>query len=180
MAAEEAWMRQVEESGFVGEDQPAAFLVGGPMLARSGACSRAATRSITPSARASCRATTAGTPRFKMPAFSPAISPNVDPRCSVWSMEIGVMTLTAGRSITLVASSRPPRPTSSKSASAGRAANNRNAAAVPISKAVMGSPALTRSQVVSASASASSSTSRPPSGCASRMRSWKRTKLGEV
>ena len=37
----------------------------------------------------------------------------------MWSMETGVMTLAAGASITLVESKRPPRPTSSSSASAG-------------------------------------------------------------
>ena len=54
------------------------------------------------------------------------------------------MMLSSGRSTTLVASSRPPSPTSSKSASAGCSAKAMNAAAVVISKKVMCSPALIR------------------------------------
>ena len=46
-----------------------------------------------------------------MPAFSPAIPAMSSPRYSTWSMLIGVITAT-GASITLVASQRPPRPTS--------------------------------------------------------------------
>jgi hypothetical protein len=47
---------------------------------------------------------------------------------------MGVMMLSAGASMTLVASSRPPSPTSSSSTSAGCLANAMNAAAVVISK----------------------------------------------
>ena len=52
------------------------------------------------------------------------------------------MTVSAGRSTTLVASSRPPSPTSSSSTSAGCSAKARNAAAVVISNWVMSSPPL--------------------------------------
>ena len=48
------------------------------------------------------------------------------------------MTLSAGRATTLVASSRPPRPTSRITASAGCSAKARKAAAVVISKKVIG------------------------------------------
>ena len=52
------------------------------------------------------------TPRLRMPAFSPAMAARVSPSLSWWSSETGVMTQSAGRGMTLVASSRPPRPTS--------------------------------------------------------------------
>ena len=67
-------------------------------------------------------------------------------------MLIGAITVASGASITLVASSRPPRPTSSSSTSAGCCANRQNAAAVSISKMVIGAPALARSQCSSAAA----------------------------
>ena len=54
-----------------------------------------------------------------MPAFSKAILASVSPRYCMWSKEMGISTLTRGRSITLVESSRPPRPVSSSRMSAG-------------------------------------------------------------
>src|ERR1044072_3698175 len=63
----------------------------------------------------------AGTPGLSIPAFSPAIRASVSPRNCIWSYEIGVIAVTSGRSITLVASSRPPSPVSSRSRSAGAA-----------------------------------------------------------
>ena len=51
-----------------------------------------------------------------------------------------------GRATTLVASSRPPSPTSSSTQSAGVSAKARKAAAVVISKKVIGAPALAASQ----------------------------------
>ena len=83
--------------------------------------------------------------------------------------------------MTLVASSRPPKPDLEQQ-HVGRAsrAKSRSAAAVVISKTVIGAPALTASQRRSASTSASSSTKRPPPIAPSRMRSWKRTRCGEV
>ena len=54
------------------------------------------------------------------------------------------MTASAGRATTLVASSRPPRPTSRSSTSAGCSAKARKAAAVVISKWVMSSLAVGR------------------------------------
>lgn len=50
--------------------------------------------------------------RFNIPAFSEAISANVSPRYCWWSIEIGVITVIFGWSITLVASNLPPKPTS--------------------------------------------------------------------
>ena len=54
-----------------------------------------------------------------IPAFSAAISAISVPRYSVWSTPIGVMTAT-GASTTLVASHRPPMPTSTTATSIGR------------------------------------------------------------
>ena len=51
------------------------------------------------------------------------------PRYSVWSMPIGVITAT-GASTTLVASQRPPMPTSTTATSIGASANAANAIAV--------------------------------------------------
>ena len=48
-----------------------------------------------------------------MPAFSAAMASTVSPRISVWSRPMRVMTAASGTSMTLVASRRPPRPTSS-------------------------------------------------------------------
>ena len=67
-----------------------------------------------------------------IPAFSPAISAMVSPRYSVWSTPIGVMTAT-GALTTLVASQRPPRPTSTTATSTGASANAANAMAVTTS-----------------------------------------------
>src|SRR4030081_787017 len=72
------------------------------------------------------------------------------------------ITVTSGVSITLVASSRPPRPTSSSTTSAGCCANSQNAAAVSISKMVIGAPALACSQCSNAVLNSSSLTSVPP------------------
>ena len=59
-----------------------------------------------------------------------------------WSSDTGVTTVSRGRSTTLVASSRPPRPTSSRHQSAGVSAMARKAAAVVISKKVIGARAV--------------------------------------
>ena len=80
----------------------------------SGAPTVSARSTITSQAAACCGPTTQGTPRLRMPAFSKAISARVSPRYCWWSMETGVMTVSRGRATTLVASSRPPRPTSSR------------------------------------------------------------------
>ncbi len=94
----------------------------------------------------------------------------------MWSKETGVTTDTSGRATTLVASRRPPMPTSSSTRSAGVRAKARKAATVVTSKKVMGRPALTRSTSSRMAESASSATSSP----ATRMRSLKRTRCGLV
>jgi hypothetical protein len=114
-----------------------------------------------------CGPIAAGMPGFRIPAFSKAIAPSVSPRKCWWSSETGAITVAAGRSITLVASKRPPSPTSIKAASAGTRENARNAAAVVISKKVIGKPRLTDSHSVRSAASAGSSINLP----ARRMRS---------
>ena len=68
-----------------------------------------------------------------MPAFSRAIAVSVEPSRSVWSRLTGVMTETSG-STTLVASSRPPSPTSTTASSTPASANTQNAIAVSTSK----------------------------------------------
>ena len=80
----------------------------------------------------------------------------------MWSNEIGVIAHTAGRLTRLVASSRPPSPTSSTTRSAGWRAKARNAAAVVTSKKVIGRPALTdsTSSRIGTSAASSISSSR--------------------
>ena len=95
--------------------------------------------------------------------------------------EMGVMTVSAGRATTLVASRRPPSPTSRITASAGRSAKASSAAAVVTSKNVMAAPAFACWVRFSTSARNASSMGRAlPSAPASSMRSWKRTRCGEV
>ena len=62
---------------------------------------------------------------FMMPAFSQAMRSTWLPRKSWWSSEIDVIAQAAGCGITLVASYRPPRPTSTTQRSAGVRANSR-------------------------------------------------------
>ena len=72
-------------------------------------------------------------PGLTMPAFSAATSSQVGPAYSVWSCPTLVTTAT-WPSTTLVASHRPSRPTSTTATSTATSANQRNAAAVRISK----------------------------------------------
>ena len=74
-----------------------------------------------------------------MPAFSAAISAIVSPRYSAWSTPIGVITATAA-STTLVASHRPPIPTSMTAMSTGASANAANAIAVTTSNLLIAGP----------------------------------------
>ena len=67
-------------------------------------------------------AVTNGTPAFMMPAFSPAISTSDSPRYSAWSKATLVTAVTSGCT-TLVASSRPPSPTSITATSTPSRAN---------------------------------------------------------
>ena len=107
-----------------------------------------------------------GTPRLRIPAFSPAISGRVSPRYCWWSMETGVMIVRRGRSMTLVASSRPPRPTSSRVQSAGVRAKARKAAQVVISKKVISSGRWRPRSVEQGGQRRSRRSARPPGGCA--------------
>ena len=68
-----------------------------------------------------------------MPAFSVAISSIVSPSHCMWSIATGVITATAP-SATLVASHRPPRPTSITATSTGASANAANIMPVSTSK----------------------------------------------
>ena len=82
-------------------------------------------------------------------------------------MEIGISTAASGAATTLVASERPPRPVSSNTMSALVRVKARNAAAVVISKNVIGSFLLARSHSSIRSISACSPINAP----ARRMRS---------
>ena len=68
--------------------------------------------SMAASASGRCSATTAGTPFRKMAAFSRAMASTVSPRYSTWSIPTRVTAVRRGRAA-VVASRRPPRPTSS-------------------------------------------------------------------
>ena len=68
-----------------------------------------------------------------IPALASAMSSIVSPSHSVWSSPIGVMTQVLACS-TFVASSAPPRPTSTTATSTGASANAANAIAVVMSK----------------------------------------------
>src|SRR5665213_3622228 len=143
---------------------------------KAGALRRSAWRRMTSRAISSCGPTTTGMPGLMMPAFSPAMVAMSFPRNSIWASPTRWMMVMAGRGITLVASYLPPSPTSSTTASAGWREKARNIAAAVISKKVMGSPSLTRSTSSRVAQSSSSEISSP----ASRMRSWKRTRWGEI
>ena len=86
------------------------------------------------------------------------------------------MTESAGAVMTLVASNRPPSPVSISAISAGTREKARKAAAVVISKKVIGAPALASSQAASASFSGSSPIGRPRTP----IRSLKRIRCGET
>ena len=91
-------------------------------------------------------ATVSGAPSaalVMMPAFSPAIPAMSSPRYSTWSTLIGVMTAT-GALTTLVASQRPPRPTSITATSIGASANAANAIAVSTSNLLIAGPPMIR------------------------------------
>ena len=77
-------------------------------------------------------------PAWMMPALAQAISSTVSPSHSVWSSPIGVITQTPA-SMTLVASSAPPSPTSTTAMSTGASAKVAKASAVVMSKYVSGS-----------------------------------------
>ena len=125
-----------------------------------------------------CLAEMTGMPGLIMPAFSVAMAVRLLPKKCSWSWAMGVMTeaATASGASTLVASIRPPSPTSSKRVSAGWRAKAKKAVAVVISKNVMVSLLLAVSASHNTSARAVSEMSVP----LSRIRSLNRTKWGEV
>ncbi len=116
-------------------------------------------------------------PGFTMPAFSVAMSVSAGPMVSAWSRLTLVSTATWA-SATLVASQRPPRPTSTTATSTATSANQRNAAAVRISKWVGGD-----SSSGSSSATAPMTSARASSGMGSpfhAIRSLTRSRWGLV
>ncbi len=80
-----------------------------------------------------CTALITVAPLWMMPALAQAMSSMVSPSHSVWSSPIGVITQTPA-SMTLVASSSPPSPTSTTAMSTGASANAAYAIAVVMSK----------------------------------------------
>ncbi len=118
---------------------------------------------------------TAGRLRLKIPAFSHAICSRVSPRYSTWSMPIDTTPAASGSS-TLVASRRPPSPTSTTDTSTPARANISNAIAVVASKKVAWSASTIGSRRPIQSTTASSVTGVP----SIRMRSRKSTRCGEL
>ena len=95
----------------------------------------AAQRRITAAASGRRSPMTTVIPGLMIPAFSNAIAPSVSPRCCWWSKSIVVIAPATGV-ITLVASKRPPRPTSMTPTSTPERRNSSKAAAVVASKKV--------------------------------------------
>ena len=126
--------------------------------------------SSTPWGRTAFVPSTQGLPGRMMAAFSPAMASSVSPRIFVWSSPMPV-TAHATVGTAVVASQRPPRPTSSTAASTPACANMTMAAAVSSSNSVQPRRAMsafsacTRAQAARAyeipSAKASSLTGRP-------------------
>ena len=120
-----------------------------------------------------------------MPTFCSAIFCTVSPSHCMWSMSIGPMTAASAFS-TLVASCRPPMPTSTMATSTGASANFQIAMAVSTSKklirglpcsSIRASTRSTMSLIWSQESTKSSSLSSWPSMA---MRSLMRSRCGEV
>ena len=108
-------------------------------------------------------------------AFSSAISASVAPSTASWSRSMRASSVAAGTP-TVVASSRPPRPTSSTATSTASRAKWSRASAVVVSNMVASSRATSVPSASTPSATASSGI-----GAAStRMRSRNETRWGEV
>ncbi len=135
----------------------------------STAISSSTTRGV-PARSASARSTastcgcsspvSAGTPLRKIPPFSRAISTSDSPRYSIWSRAMLVTAVATGES-TFVASSRPPRPTSTTATSTPASARQRNAMAVVASKKEAPVRSMAGRSRSAASSSATSSMGRP-------------------
>ncbi len=98
-------------------------------------------------------------PGLTMPAFSKAILSRVSPRMAVWSREMEAITAASGASMALVASNRPPRPTSSTTMSHCRRANQWKARAVMNSNSVTVSPTASWASAMGDSSSTSCASS---------------------
>mmetsp|Transcript_228 Transcript_228/g.576 ORF Transcript_228/g.576 Transcript_228/m.576 type:complete len:262 (+) Transcript_228:1166-1951(+) len=133
-------------------------------------------------AQSCCGPVTAGAPGFMIPAFSNAIFGSVSPRISMWSKPRAVMPQAAGWSTMLVASMRPPMPTSSTATSTFCCTKTRSASSVMNSKK-NGMPSSSVAFSVSVS-NVHQKFSRKTSSSAglpcSRMRSRMSTRCGEV
>ena len=103
---------------------------------RSGQPCRWACCSSTAAASGAWGPLTARPPACSTPAFSVAIRPRVGPRASVWSRPMLAKASTDRRGCTVVASRRPPRPTSSTASSTWASAKATKAAAVTSSNGV--------------------------------------------
>ena len=155
------------------------YVTSRPTTASGAPVSRQA-RSMTRAASSGCGCETTGTPGLMMPAFSAAIAASVSPSCSVWSRLMAVMTATSGAR-TFVASSRPPRPTSTTARSTPTRSKWSNARAVKISKKVGASPSPRRRSTEGRMAAIRAARSsceiiRSPT----RMRSRRSTRCGDV
>ncbi len=119
---------------------------------------------------------TTGTPGLMMPPFSAAMASMVSPSSAVCSSASGVITLISGVT-RLVASSRPPNPTSSTTVSTWDASKQRKAIAVSTSKVVTPSIAATWGRSRSTSVTKlSSGIGSPPT----RIRSRGSCRCGDV
>ena len=113
-----------------------------------------------------------------MPHFSAAIFSTVSPRMAVCSKPMFATTQTSGAGMTFVESMRPPRPTSSETMSHCSCTKYKKAMAVMISKPVGISLMLSAAfRTVFVSEMRDSSSISSPF---TRMRSWKRSRCGEV
>ena len=124
---------------------------------------------------------TSGTPGLATPAFSRAIAAGVSPRIAVWSSEMFVTAQATGRQ-TFVASSRPPRPTSSTAIPQPVRAKCRNPQAVTHSKNVAAGapPRSARSAAASTSRARAANAAAPGSAPSTVNRSSTRYRCGEV
>ena len=146
-------------------------VTGSVVTSSSGTAKRAARRLI--AARpAPLAPVTARSPRLMMAAFSKPMRASVLPSRSMWSSSTLVMTATPPSHV-LVASRRPPRPTSTTATSTAWRANQAKAAAVSNSNSVggpsdAGTWSAARSTSPSSSARSSDAMGRPSTTMRSR------------
>ena len=141
---------------------------------RSGTRTAAARSTRTRSASGAWAAQTATPPRM-IAAFSAAISASVAPSTAWWSRSMRAITTASGVP-TVVASSRPPRPTSSTATSTASRAKWSSPSAVVVSNIVASSLATSVPSASTPSTTASSAIGSP----STRMRSRNDTRCGEV